>query len=314
MEETIMPSKSTRKRSTATDDVAVTAHDAAQAGDTTPVSAPVAGTPALPPTAPDTAATRGLWAALVSQPGSTAVSLANAAGISRPTAAKVLASLEKASVVKRTEGGREGSKRLPDQWQPVLPREESDLSDSETADAAEPVPSEVPVVKAEEPEGVDGGAERADGAEAEQPMAETEQAEQAATQKQDEPEGADGGVERADGAEAERPVAEAQQTEQAATPEGDEHESADSGEATPSRKRRGGAPAEKAGGDRRQDRHRQVAARLRATPGHSAPLPARPSRRGLLALGHGQGPGSVLGGHIERLRSSARRRCGRADR
>jgi hypothetical protein len=142
-----MPSKSTRQRSTATDDVAVMADDPAQVGDTAPVSAPVASTPALPQSVPDTAATRGVWAALVAQPGSTAASLADAAGISRPTAAKALALLEKASLVTRTEGGREGSKRLPDQWQPVIGTEDAGASDRESADATEPAPAEAPVVE-----------------------------------------------------------------------------------------------------------------------------------------------------------------------
>lgn len=144
-----MPSKSTRKRSTATGDVAVMAQDLAQAGDTAPVSAPVAGTPALPPTVPDTAATRGVWAALVAQPGSTAARVADAAGISRPTAAKTLAVLEKAGLVTRAEGGRDGSKRLPDQWQPVVHTEDAGASDMEPTDAAEPASAEVPEVEAE---------------------------------------------------------------------------------------------------------------------------------------------------------------------
>ena len=144
-----MPSKSTGKRSTATDDVVVVAQDPAPVADTAPVSAPVAGTPALRPSVPDTAATRGLWTALVAQPGSTAASLADAAGISRPTAAKTLALLEKAGLVTRAEGGRDGSKRLPDQWQPVVRNEAAGASDGESTDAAGPALAEVPVVEAE---------------------------------------------------------------------------------------------------------------------------------------------------------------------
>lgn len=143
-----MPSKSTRKRSTVTDDVAMMAQDPAHVGDTAPVSAPVAGTPALPQTVPDTPATRGVWAALVAQPGSPAANLADAAGISRPTAAKALALLEKAGLVTRAEGGREGSKRLADQWQPVIGTEDAGASDRESGDAAEPEPAEVPVEEA----------------------------------------------------------------------------------------------------------------------------------------------------------------------
>ena len=144
-----MPSKSNSKLSIATGDVAAISQDPAPVDDTAPVSAPVAGTPALPPTAPDTAATRGVWAALVAQPGSTAASLADAAGISRPTAAKTLTLLEKAGLVTRAEGGRRGSKRLPDQWQPVVRKEAAGASDGESTDAAEPALAEVPVVEAE---------------------------------------------------------------------------------------------------------------------------------------------------------------------
>ena len=132
-----MPSKSTRKRSTTQDDVRLVADDAAQAADTAAVSAPAATTPTLPPTAPDTAATRGVWAALVAQPGATAAILADAAGISRPTAAKALTALESAGVATRTPGGRDGSKRLPDLWQPVrAPQVET--SEAEVTEAPEP--------------------------------------------------------------------------------------------------------------------------------------------------------------------------------
>jgi hypothetical protein len=182
-----MPSKSTRKRSTATEDVAVMAQDPTRVGDTAPVSAPVAGTADLPASVPDTAATRGVWAALVAHPGSTAASLADATGISRPTAAKALALLEKASLVTRAEGGREGSKRLPDRWQPVIGNDDADVSDRESADAIEPAPAEVPVVEAAsspeqaEPEPSDS-ADDADAA----PVAPPVPAEEAGTAEEDE--------------------------------------------------------------------------------------------------------------------------------
>ena len=149
-----MPSKSTRKRSTTQDDVRLVAADAAQAADTAPVSAPVATTPTLPPTAPDTAATRGVWAALAAQPGSTAVILADAAGISRPTASKALTALESAGLATRTPGGRDGSKRLPDVWQPVAAPEVGASADKVT-EAPEPATADDDAVSAEEaPDGV----------------------------------------------------------------------------------------------------------------------------------------------------------------
>jgi DNA-binding transcriptional MocR family regulator len=144
-----MPSKSTRKRLTTQDDVRRVAADAAQAAATAPVSAPVATTPTLPPTAPDTAATRGVWAALAAQPGSTAVILADAAGISRPTASKALAALESAGLATRTPGGRDGSKRLPDLWQPVAAPEVGASAD-EVTEAPEPAVADDDAVSAEE--------------------------------------------------------------------------------------------------------------------------------------------------------------------
>ena len=151
-----MPSKSTRRRPTTKDDVRpVTA-------DTPPVAGPEADTPALPPTAPDTAATRGVWAALVAQPGSTAAVLADAAGISRSAAAKALAALESAGLATRALGGREGSKRLADQWQPAIPSGAS-ASEGEATEVAEPGAPEDTVMFAEKPE--DDGRESADGVE-----------------------------------------------------------------------------------------------------------------------------------------------------
>jgi DNA-binding transcriptional MocR family regulator len=144
-----MPSKSTRKRSTTQDDVRLVAADAAPAADTAPVSGPVATTPTLPPTAPDTAATRGVWAALAAQPGSTAAILADAAGISRPTASKALAALESAGLATRTPGGRDGSKRLPDLWQPVAAPEVGASAD-EVTEAPEPAAADDDAVSAEE--------------------------------------------------------------------------------------------------------------------------------------------------------------------
>jgi DNA-binding IclR family transcriptional regulator len=54
--------------------------------------------------------------ALKSKPDSTAGELADAAGVGRSTVGKVLARLERAERVRRTRGGRDGSRRLPDRW------------------------------------------------------------------------------------------------------------------------------------------------------------------------------------------------------
>ncbi len=53
-------------------------------------------------------------AALSAHPGATAAGLAEVAGIGRSTAARCLAALEQAGTARRTPGGREGGRHLPD--------------------------------------------------------------------------------------------------------------------------------------------------------------------------------------------------------
>jgi MarR family len=52
--------------------------------------------------------------ALAANPEATAAEVAAAAGVGRSTASKVLARLASAGEVRRTEGGRDGARRLPD--------------------------------------------------------------------------------------------------------------------------------------------------------------------------------------------------------
>jgi DNA-binding IclR family transcriptional regulator len=54
--------------------------------------------------------------ALASQPDATANEIATAAKVSRSTVGKALARLERARKVRRTPGGRDGRRRLPDRW------------------------------------------------------------------------------------------------------------------------------------------------------------------------------------------------------
>jgi predicted transcriptional regulator len=54
--------------------------------------------------------------ALASQPEVTAADVAAAANVGRSTASKVLARLASAGEVRRTEGGRDGARRLPDRF------------------------------------------------------------------------------------------------------------------------------------------------------------------------------------------------------
>lgn len=54
--------------------------------------------------------------ALASQPDATANEIAAGANVGRSTVGKALAQLEHARKVRRTPGGREGRRRLPDRW------------------------------------------------------------------------------------------------------------------------------------------------------------------------------------------------------
>ena len=75
---------------------------------------PAATTPAA--TTPGTMSSReAVLAALASGPAS-AAEVAEAAGIGRSTATKALAALAASGEVERSEGGRDGARRLPDRW------------------------------------------------------------------------------------------------------------------------------------------------------------------------------------------------------
>lgn len=63
--------------------------------------------------------------ALASQPDASANEIAAAAKVSRSTVGKALARLERARKVRRTPGGREGRRRLPDCWSLVTKRKPS---------------------------------------------------------------------------------------------------------------------------------------------------------------------------------------------
>lgn len=58
-------------------------------------------------------------AALAVHPGATAAELAEVAGIGRSTAAKALAAMEHEGRARRSAGGRDGGRRLPDRWHPA---------------------------------------------------------------------------------------------------------------------------------------------------------------------------------------------------
>ena len=68
------------------------------------------------PTAPTKPAEQALRKALEANPEATAADLAAAAGVGRSTAGKVLAHLATSGEIQRTDGAREGARRLPDRF------------------------------------------------------------------------------------------------------------------------------------------------------------------------------------------------------
>lgn len=73
-------------------------------------------------------------AALAERPGTSAAALAEAAGIGRSTASKVLAALGADGKVTRSDGGRQNGRRLPDRWS--LPAEATRTRRAAPSDAA----------------------------------------------------------------------------------------------------------------------------------------------------------------------------------
>ena len=121
--------------------------------DTAATSGPAPGDMALPPGAPDTAATRALWAALAAHVTATAAELASTAGVSRSTANKTLAGLEEAGLATRTPGSWEGTHRLPDQWQAVIQLEPAGSQSTEVPDTTPDVGSHLEAPSIGEHEG-----------------------------------------------------------------------------------------------------------------------------------------------------------------
>ncbi len=68
----------------------------------------------IPAAAPSSA--EALLGALANRPGATAADLAEAAGIGRSTAGKLLASLQAEGRVVRQPGGHQGGRRAADRW------------------------------------------------------------------------------------------------------------------------------------------------------------------------------------------------------
>lgn len=87
-------------------------------------------------TAPPTSDT--VLAALADRPGAAAAELAAAASLGRSTVTKTLAQLEAQGRVRRTPGGRDGARRLPDRWDLAAASERTDPSATPPAEAAVP--------------------------------------------------------------------------------------------------------------------------------------------------------------------------------
>ena len=108
---------------------------------TTAATTPTTTTPATTTPATTTPAAtpsrEAVLAALASGPAS-AAEVAEAAGIGRSTATKALAALAASGEVERSEGGRDGARRLPDRWS--LP----EANESHDTDAAPPAAGDGP--------------------------------------------------------------------------------------------------------------------------------------------------------------------------
>ena len=87
-----------------------------------------------------TPAAEALLGALADRPGANATDLAQAAGIGRSTAAKLLASLAGQGSVLRQPGGLKDGRRAPDRWTLATPAPAQDPSAPPAAPAQPPSP------------------------------------------------------------------------------------------------------------------------------------------------------------------------------
>jgi DNA-binding IclR family transcriptional regulator len=76
--------------------------------------------------------------ALASNPDATAAEVAAAAGVGRSTASKILARLASSGEVRRTEGGRDGARRLPDRFALASAEPAAKTAKPKAAEDAEP--------------------------------------------------------------------------------------------------------------------------------------------------------------------------------
>jgi predicted transcriptional regulator len=76
--------------------------------------------------------------ALGAKPQATAAEIASTAGLGRSTVSKVLARLVSAGEVRRTEGGRDGARRLPDRFAPASAEPATEAAKPKTAEKLKP--------------------------------------------------------------------------------------------------------------------------------------------------------------------------------
>ncbi|HEY1829824.1 MAG TPA: helix-turn-helix domain-containing protein [Acidimicrobiales bacterium] len=97
--------------------------------------------------------------ALTARPEVTSTDLADTVGIGQSTAGKRLAALEAAGAVRRTPGGRDAGRRVPDRWSAVTPSPTPEAAVAEKT-APEPVAAVVEAAP-EDAESASAGAETA---------------------------------------------------------------------------------------------------------------------------------------------------------
>ncbi len=88
------------------------------------------------------ASEQAILKALAANPDATAADVAAAAGVGRLTASKVLARLASTGEVRRTEGGRDGARRLPDRFALASGKPAAKTAQPKTAKDAKPQAAE----------------------------------------------------------------------------------------------------------------------------------------------------------------------------
>ncbi|WP_433420852.1 hypothetical protein ACQP1V_09130 [Microtetraspora malaysiensis] len=150
-----MPSKTAREESTSIS--SDTPLGITENAPTVTADAPDGVTPDQDTTRAVNGPTDAVWAALMANPGMSAVKIGAVAGMSRAAASKILTSLEANGRATRTPGGHEGGRRTPDAWYAVNLTDE--ITDEPSNHVAGTPPTDVPT--APEPDSVTAEDQRA---------------------------------------------------------------------------------------------------------------------------------------------------------